>query len=270
VDTTGAFLKRFGASPAEINAVSDWLAGEGFSVTRSAPNFLDFTGPVAQAERTFAVRIAKFGDGSRYANTVDPIVPKRFAGVIGAIRGLDNMVEADTLKLPPPALSQADPVKFTPIEPPLQLAFAQSAAAGEALPEPKPAAAATTGFTPADFYNFYDETAGPGADGSGNCTDIVGNSDFLDSTMSTFTDAFGLPSMNYARVLEGPNPGIDASLDTESELDMQWAHVGAPGASIDFYLGSDLIDDITGAINDNACGAISASHTFYGWRRRSL
>jgi hypothetical protein len=80
---TGAFLKRFGASPAEINAVSDWLAGEGFSVTRSAPNFLDFTGPVAQAERTFAVRIAKFGDGSRYANTVDPIVPKRFAGVIG-------------------------------------------------------------------------------------------------------------------------------------------------------------------------------------------
>jgi subtilase family serine protease len=69
--------------------------------------------------------------------------------------------------------------------------------------------------------------------------------------------------MNYARILEGPNPGIDA-LDTESELDMQWAHVGAPGASIDFYLGSDLIDDITGAIKDNACGAISVSHTFYG------
>jgi subtilase family serine protease len=83
------------------------------------------------------------------------------------------------------------------------------------------------------------------------------------SIRPSFTDAFGLPSMNYARILEGPNPGIDA-LDTESELDMQWAHVGAPGASIDFYLGSDLIDDITGAINDNACGAISVSHTFYG------
>ena len=50
----------------------------------------------------------------------------------------------------------------------------------------------------------------------------------------------------------------------ESELDVQWAHVAAPGASIKFYLGRILVNDITAAINDNSCGTISISYAFCG------
>ncbi len=82
--------------------------------------------------------------------------------------------------------------------------------------------------------------------------------------MSTFTNQFGLPAINYSRVLEGPNPGIISGVDEESELDVQWAHVTAPGASIKFYLGSNLVNDISAAVNDNSCGAISISYSFCG------
>ena len=88
------FEQRFGPTPAQVRAISSWLAAEGFSIARSSASVIEFSGPVAQTQRTFAVRIAKFGDGSIYANTSDPVIPNRFAAMIGAVSGMDNMVHA--------------------------------------------------------------------------------------------------------------------------------------------------------------------------------
>jgi hypothetical protein len=63
--------------------------------------------------------------------------------------------------------------------------------------------------------------------------------------------------------VHGTNPGINGA-EAEAELDVQWSHVAAPGASIVFHLGGYLVDDITGAVNDNQCGAISISFGFCG------
>ena len=90
----GEFLRRFGPSSSEVKALEAWLIGEGFTITSREPGYLAFSGSVAQAEHTFDVRIASFGAGSTYANTSDPIIPARFASVIGAILGMDNMVHA--------------------------------------------------------------------------------------------------------------------------------------------------------------------------------
>ena len=118
-------------------------------------------------------------------------------------------------------------------------------------------------FGPSDVRTFYDETVGTGSDGTGDCIAIVGISDFLDSAMSAFTNQFGLPAINYTRELHGSNPGI-GSAEAEAELDLQWSHAAAPGASIVYHLGSDLVSDISGAVDDNACGAISISYSFCG------
>ena len=91
---TGEFFRRFGPSSSEVQALEGWLKSEGFIITSRAPGYLEFKGNVAQAQHAFDVRIARFGDGSVYANTSDPVVPQRFAGVIGAILGMDNMVRA--------------------------------------------------------------------------------------------------------------------------------------------------------------------------------
>ena len=236
--TSDEFLKRFGPSAAQVSAVAHWLSSEGFSVSQQSTTSIGFSGSVAQAERTFGVRIAKFGDGTVYANTTDPIIPKRFAGLISAVSGMDNMLHA--------------------------VALAKRATSSGDVANPDAVVGSTLSFGPTDLRNFYDQTVGPGADGTGSCISIIDVSDFLDSTMPAFTNQFGLPAINYSRVLEGSNPGIILGEDEESELDVQWAHVTAPGASIRFYLGSNLVDDISGAIDDNACGVISISYSFCG------
>ena len=246
------FIKRFGPTPTQVKAVSDWLTGEGFSVTKRSANGIEFTGAASQAQRTFAVRIAKFGDGSVYANTSDPVIPKRFAGVIGAVRGMDNMIHAVATVhrvAPDSSLAKANPLtvaELAPAELPIQLALAERDSS-EVIGNPDTVVGAQAAFGPADLRNFYDETVSAGADGTGSCISIIDDSDFLDTTATTFDGQFGLPILNYTRVIEGSNPGFTVD-ESESELDVQWAHVSAPGASINFYLGPDLISDVSGAI----------------------
>jgi subtilase family serine protease len=233
--TTDEFLRRFGPSHAQIASVENWLTNEGFAITRREGNAIAFSGAVALAQRTFAVRIAKFGDGSVYANTTDPIIPPRFAGVIGAVLGMDNMAHVT-------AMNQQS---------------------GTLTAMPDAIVNGTQAFGPTDLRTFYDESVGPGRDGTGSCIAIVDLSDFVDSTATNFDSQFGLPAVSYTRVLSGANPGLNGA-EAESELDVQWAHVAAPGASINFYLGSNLVSDITAAVNANACGAISISYGFCG------
>jgi subtilase family serine protease len=88
------FDQRFGASQSDLDAVAQWLAEQGFAVNSTSGGYIRFSGTVAQAERSFATRIDRFGDGNTYANVTDPAIPARFAGLIANISGLDNMMRA--------------------------------------------------------------------------------------------------------------------------------------------------------------------------------
>ncbi len=259
---TGEFLRRFGPSKSEVQALEGWLRSEGFTITTRAADHLAFTGDIANAQHAFAVRIARFGDDSTFANTSDPVIPQQFAKLIGAILGMDNMV-------------QVVPVTHQPAP------FAKRVQSGATAGNRQLAAAGfnpseglsgsqigqviignSEAFGPADERTFYDEIVGSGNDGTGDCIAIVGISDFLDSAMTAFTSQFGLPAISYTRETHGGNPGINGGGESEAELDLQWAHAAAPGASIVYHLGSDLVSDISGAVTDNQCGAISISYAF--------
>jgi len=90
----GEYEQRFGASQSDLDAVAEWLRGEGFKVESTPGGYVAFSGTVAQAERGFAIHIRRFGDGNSYANVDDPSIPARFAGLIGNIMGFDNMMHA--------------------------------------------------------------------------------------------------------------------------------------------------------------------------------
>jgi subtilase family serine protease len=99
--TPDEFARRFGPNPAQFNAVLKWLAAEEFEIVSSnlEQRTITFTGRADQAEQVFRTTIVTYGGGS-YANLSDPYIPARFAGVIGAISGLDNLsrvVPASTL-----------------------------------------------------------------------------------------------------------------------------------------------------------------------------
>jgi subtilase family serine protease len=241
------FRKRFGPTQAEVNEVAKWLAGEGFTVNGRKGNSLEFTGSVATAQSAFAVRIAGFAEGV-YANTSDPVIPRPFAGVIGAVVGMDNMAHA----YPMNHLLRAD-------SPPLQLAQA----ATDPISAPEAVVNGVQAFGPTDVRSFYDESVGTGLDGAGRCIAIVGESDFPDSSMTAFTNQFGLPPISYTREEVGQYPGFNGA-QAEAELDLQWSHTSAPGASIVYYLGADIVGDIAGAVGDNNCGVISVSYGLCG------
>jgi subtilase family serine protease len=260
----GEFFRRFGPSSSEVKALEAWLIGEGFTIASREPAYLAFSGSVAQAEHTFDTRIARFGAGSTYANTSDPVIPARFANVIGAILGMDNMVHAVPVSHQSAPFWKSTEHASSARQSPIELAQAERADSETSGGSPigDVIIGGIEAFGPSDVRTFYDETVGTGSDGTGDCIAIVGISDFLDSAMSAFTNQFGLPAINYTREVYGTNPGIVSAAEPEAELDLQWSHAAAPGASIVYHLGSDLIGDIGGAVSDNACGAISISYSF--------
>jgi subtilase family serine protease len=93
--TPQEFSQRFGPDSQQIDAVRDWLSAQGFEIVSSSPRqrSITFKGSAGLAERVFRTKIVAYADGA-YANVTDPSIPARFAGVIAAIRGLDNTIRA--------------------------------------------------------------------------------------------------------------------------------------------------------------------------------
>jgi len=241
---TGEFARRFGPTPAQIRALESWLSNEGFIITNHEPGALDFSGSVAQTEHTFEVRIARFGDGSLFANTSDPVIPQKLVGTIGAVVGMDNMTRAVPVTQPRGALTSKEPAASARRKSLLDLAQVERDGSRNLEAAPDVIVGGLESFGPSDLRTFYDETVGSGSDGTGDCIAIVGTSDFVDATMTTFASQFGLPSISYSRELHGTNPGI-GNAEEEAELDLQWSHAAAPGSSIVFHLGSNLVSAIS-------------------------
>ncbi|HVN30050.1 MAG TPA: protease pro-enzyme activation domain-containing protein [Candidatus Binataceae bacterium] len=264
---TGEFDQRFGPRPSDVKAVVDWLTGEGFKVESSSNGSIDFTGNVNQAQQSFAVRIAGDGAGG-YANVDDPMMPARFAGVVSTITGMDNLT-----RIKPAGLHRRMP---RPDEENPQLLALNDSALSASNPS-SPAGLATspqftiqniTAFGPQDMRTFYDEKVGAGSDGSGTCIALVGVSQIGAGAVSSFDSRFHLPAAKLTTVIAGGNPGAthDGG-EIEAELDVEWAHAMAPGASERLYLASQvnndpLASDIAAAVNDNKCGIISISFSY--------
>jgi subtilase family serine protease len=261
---TGEFDKRFGATPAQVDAVSSWLRSEGFSVVSASAQSVEFSGTVDQAQRTFSVEIAKFGNGKFFANTSDPYIPAQFVGVIGAIEGLDNMrqaIPASRQRLMPHAPT-ARPTSSRRGSVAPQSRWSSSSHAAVSSPDAKQGG--ITAFGPKDLWTFYNEKPmiDNHFDGAGSCVAVVGTSDFHGTDISRFNSTFGLPASQITRKVVGSNPGVvtDGS-DIEALLDLEYSHAAAPGAKTFFYFGNDLVNAISAAVNGNACGSIGISFT---------
>src|SRR5579863_9618998 len=89
--TPAEFDRRFGPSPAQVDAVAQWLRSQGLGITsiNRPGRTIDATASVAQAEGAFATTIVT--SGASFTNQSDPAIPAEFDGLIAEIQGLDNM-----------------------------------------------------------------------------------------------------------------------------------------------------------------------------------
>ena len=249
----GEFDARFGPTAAEVSTVAAWLTGKGFTVESAsvAKRAIVFSGAARSAESAFKVTIHTNLSGALYANLGDPSVPASIAPLVGSIRGLSNILRS---------------------HPNIQYASRSSAS-------PEATIAGVTGFGPNDIYTFYDQTppTSAGNNGAGaDCIAVIEDSDFDDSSVAAFDTQFSLPAINLTRKFSSQGGDPFNSDETETLLDVEYAHAAAPGVPIFAYIGDSntssdsngLVDAIMEAASDDTCGAISISFSFCGGAKK--
>jgi subtilase family serine protease len=112
-------------------------------------------------------------------------------------------------------------------------------------------------FSPSLFYSFYNESGllQKGDNGSGHtiglveeCNSAIPNENAVyQSDLNTFDSEFSIPATTLSFFISGgttcTSPGIGWSTQ-ETSLDIEWAHVAAPGAKIQVCL--DTLGDVAG------------------------
>ena len=85
---------RFGETQAEFDAVAQWLASQGMTITDKSfgtnEDFIRFTGTVAQVDKAFQVHIME-PQFELYVPKEAPVIPAQFNGLVARINGLDNV-----------------------------------------------------------------------------------------------------------------------------------------------------------------------------------
>lgn len=224
--TPADFGRQFGVSDADLQAVTDWLASQGFSGIKVTAGrmLIEFTGNAQQVRNAFQTDIHQYlRDEKTYsANASDPQIPAALSPVIAGVVSLNNFPRKSFLH----RLGT----------------FQKSLATGETKPLftfPGCQAGNCYAVGPPDFATIYNTApllqGSPALDGTGITIAVVGETNIDVQDVSDFRTIFGLPQNFTAQniILNGPDPGINDS-ETESDLDVQWSGAVAPGAKIDF------------------------------------
>jgi subtilase family serine protease len=214
--TPEEFGARFGPSPEDMNAITDWLVASGFVVDEVAKgrSWINFTGSAAAVESAFHTQIHNYYVNGKlhYANDRDPSMPRGLSDLVAGVVSLHDfrrkMMYTGAQAVEPDYTtgSSTDPTYY---------------------------------LSPGDFAIIYDVNAlySAGINGSGQKIAIVGrtNPSFLSSDWATFRSMMGLPTNPPTIILNGTDPqdqGFDE--DIEADLDVEWSGAVAPNASILF------------------------------------
>jgi subtilase family serine protease len=218
------FGQQFGPADADIQAVTDWLASQGFTVKKVATGrtVIEFSGSAGLVRQALGTEIHKFRvQGQAYwANTSDPQIPAALAPVVAGFASLYNF----------------------PRQTPKQIMNAFSRTPGTRELQPLFTVTGSNGTPyyavgPTDFATIYNVLPlwNAGVDGTGQTIAVAGDSNINISDVEDFRSMFGLPANDPQIIVDGPTPGINED-ETEAVTDVEWAGAVAKGATIDLVL----------------------------------
>ncbi|MFG2473454.1 protease pro-enzyme activation domain-containing protein [Streptomyces fagopyri] len=258
---------RFGATKAQVTAVTSWLKSAGLKVTGTTQHYVSVTGDVAAAEKAFGTQLHNYTKGkSTYrAPAGSASVPAALNGAVLTVTGLDNAphkaTHSDTLPPPDAVFRNAGPFSSYYGS---NTASTLPNAYGKKIPY------AVQGYTGKQLRAAY---------GAGKRTGK--------GVRVAITDAYASPTIAYDAAKYAKNHG-DAKYSTsqlrqvlpgtytkteecgaagwygEETLDVQAVHAVAPGASIT-YVGAascyddDLLDSLSKIVDGHLADIVSNS-----------
>jgi subtilase family serine protease len=251
--TPAQFAAQFGLSSADLGKVKDWLSSQGFTVTAVANGgqFIRFTGTAAQAETAFGTSIhtVSYNGETHYANVTNASIPTAIAAVVSGVAGLHNF------RMKPHVRANA-----------VRPAFTSSVSGNHYV-------------APGDVYTIYGMNGllGSGIDGTGVKIAVTGQVDINPADITAFRTASGLSTANAPTTIhENGDPGAARSCSgatsnncpspnqddlAESTIDVEWSSAMAPGATILFVNGPDImLDAITQAVDQNLAPIVTTSY----------
>lgn len=227
--TPEQFGERFGLSPADYQAVVDWLGSHHLHIEQvaRARNFVSFSGAARDVGEAFQTAIHRYtlGGEEHFSNSSEVSVPAALRDLAGGIRGLDDFGRLPAAPQPDYTLGNG-----------------------------------TTELAPDDWATIYDVAPlyAMGIDGSGQRVGILGRSDMNQAYIDQFRAQFGLLPATVEQHLIGPDPGItDAA--SEAALDLEWAGAVARGATLIYIYAGTFLDAAQGAIDQNLATVLNES-----------
>jgi hypothetical protein len=222
--TPEQFGQQFGPADSDIQAVTDWLTGQGFQVCRvsAGRTVIEFSGTAGLVHQALGTEIHKFtvNDKDYWANANDPQIPAALAPVVAGFASLNNFPRK-------PLTHRLG-------------TFTRSKATGEVQPlftfSPQP-----NGYLfavgPTDFATIYNVSPlwNANTDGTGQTIAVVAEGNINPQDVADFRAMFGLPVNPPNIILNGPDPGINGD-ESEADLDVQWSGAVAKGATIDLVV----------------------------------
>ena len=228
--TPDEFAQSYGAAPEDVQEITSWLTGHGFTVNgvQKSGLLIDFSGTAAQIRAAYHTEIHNLSvDGkAHYANMTDPMIPAALAPALHGVVSLNNFH-------PTPQLIAKRQAKVTP-----SYTYSGSGGTFHAL-------------VPGDLAAIYNFTPAFAAGYSGKGQTIMVVEDTYLYSVTDFTifrKTFGLarpyPYGTLTQVsptgsITCTNPGFQGTStqpgygdDGEAAIDVEWATAAAPNATI--------------------------------------
>lgn len=233
--TPEEFGERFGVGENDLARLASWLESRGFVIERvaRARNWIAFNGTMAQIAAAFHTELHRYEAAGEihFANVAAPSIPAAIAGVVDAIRGLD-----DFRPLPQNSRGAVHP-DF-------------NAGGGNHY------------LAPGDLATIYDiqPLYAAGYDGSGQKLAVAGQTDINLADIRSFRAQFHLPAKDPQLVLAGTDPGVNSGDQIEADLDLEWAGATAPNATILYVYSRNVFESVQYAIDQSLAPVISVSY----------
>jgi subtilase family serine protease len=233
--TPAQFAAAYGATSAQISAVTSYLKSSGFTNIVVEPNnlLISADGTVAQANKAFHTGIAQFNQYGDivYGNTSAAQVPQALGGIVGAVLGLNN-------------IGRMKPTLVTRT----QVATPQYAVS----------------YNPQDFWKVYGNGSTPTAANASIAIIAEGDVSQVIKDLRTAEATFKLPQVPVSVVQVGLASPDTSGLD-EWDMDTQYS-TGMAGTVKHLYIytgtsltNSDLALEINRWATQNVAKAASAS-----------
>jgi uncharacterized protein (TIGR03437 family) len=238
--TPDEYAQRFGASPEDVQRITDWLRAQNLEVTNvaRARNSIQARGTARAVEQTFGTEIRNYRVRGRrhFANANNPTIPADLNLMVAAIEGLDDF------RLEP-----------------------RSVLLAQASLEPNyTAASGRHNLAPDDLANIYNVKPlyAAGLDGTGQTIVVAGQTQLDLADVRTFRARFGLSAVDPEMILvpNSSSPGVSSDDVGEANLDLQWVGAVARNARILFVYSRSVMDAVRYSIDQNLAPVISVSY----------